>query len=74
MKRNIKILTLLLAFSILLGVVPTVFAEELPSAIIDENFDNMTRGQEPDGWAVEPIGRNDAGIMVTASQIGRAHV
>ena len=67
MKTNIKIFALLLAFSILLGVVPTVFAEELPSAIIDENFDNMTRNQEPDGWVVEPIGRNDAGVMVTAS-------
>ena len=67
MKTNIKIFALLLAFSILLGVVPTVFAEELPSTIIEENFDNMTRNQEPDGWAVEPIGRNDAGVIVTAS-------
>ena len=67
MKRPIKISAFLLAFSILLGIAPTVFAEELPSAIIDENFDNMTRNQEPDGWVVEPIGRNDAGVMVTAS-------
>ena len=66
MKQQGKLLALLLALCILLGYVPTVFADALPAAI-DENFDTMARGQEPEGWTVEPIGRNDAGVKVVAA-------
>ncbi len=66
MKQQGKLLALLLTLCILLGYVPTVFADALPAAI-DENFDTMVRGQEPNGWTVEPIGRNDAGVKVVAA-------
>lgn len=72
MKPKNKILSFLLTLCILFGVVPTVFASASSQSIIaaiDEKFDTMPIGQEPDGWIVEPIGRTDAGVkIVTAPQ------
>ena len=65
MRLNRKLLALFLTFSILLGSIPAVFADAAsPStpAAIDENFDSMTVGQEPNGWTVEPTDRTDASV------------
>lgn len=66
MKRISRLLSLLLALFTLFGTMPTVFAEG-EIAAIDESFDNMTLGLEPDGWTVEPIGRTDGGVKVVAT-------
>ena len=65
MRLNRKLLALFLTFSILIGSIPAVFADAAsPStpAAIDENFDSMTVGQEPNGWTVEPTDRTDASV------------
>ena len=67
MKLNRKLLALFLTFSILIGSIPAVFASNAsPStpAAINATFDNMTLGEEPDGWTVEPTGRTDASVTV----------
>lgn len=69
MKQSIKSLVLFLTLCILFGSIPTVFATENSTAMpaIDDTFDDMTVGQEPDGWTVEPLGRNDAGVKVVTA-------
>ena len=70
MKRNRKLLSLFLAACILLGSIPTIFADSsspLASATIDDTFDDMPLGQEPDGWTVEPFDRTDASVKVVAA-------
>ena len=69
MKQSIKSLALFLTLCILFGSIPTVFATENSTAMpaIDDTFDDMTVGQEPDGWTVEPLGRNDAGVKVVTA-------
>ena len=72
MKLKNKILSFLLTLCILGGMIPTAFASASSQSIIaaiDEDFDGMPIGQEPDGWIAEPIGRTDAGVkIVTAPQ------
>jgi len=72
MKLKNKILSFLLTLCILGGMIPTAFASDDSQSIIaaiDEDFDGMPIGQEPDGWIAEPIGRTDAGVkIVTAPQ------
>ena len=70
MKQKRKLLSLLLTLCILFGVVPTVFASDaspLIPAAINENFNSLPIGLEPDGWTVEPIGRTDAGVKIVAA-------
>ena len=70
MKRNARFLAFLLALCIPLGILPSVLADSSTSimpAAIDENFDDMTVGQEPVDWTVEPIGRTDAGVKIVAT-------
>ena len=67
MKQTTRIFALLLALCIPFGIFPPAFANGAsspPSLAINETFDNMTLGQEPDGWVVEPIGRTDSGVKV----------
>ena len=60
---------LFLMICLLIGTIPSVFAintSSLPPAI-DEDFESMTRGQEPSDWIVEPIDRTDASVKVEAA-------
>ena len=67
MKRNRKVLALFLTVCILFGSIPAVFADtaspSIPAAI-DVTFDNMTLGEKPNGWTVEPTDRTDASVTI----------
>ena len=70
MKLKNKILSLFLALFILFGMVPTTFASTASQsaiAAVDEDFNGMPIGLEPDGWTVEPIGRTDASVKIVAT-------
>ena len=70
MKLKNKILSLFLALFILFGMVPTTFASTASQsaiAAVDEDFNGLPIGLEPDGWTVEPIGRTDAGVKIVAA-------
>jgi len=70
MKLKNKILSLFLALFILFGMVPTTFAStayQSAIAAVDEDFNGLPIGLEPDGWTVEPIGRTDAGVKIIAA-------
>ncbi len=70
MKLKNKILSLFLALFILFGMVPTTFASTASQsavAAVDEDFNGLPIGLEPDGWTVEPIGRTDAGVKIIAA-------
>ena len=70
MKRKNKILSLFLALFILFGMVPTTFASTASQsaiAAVDDDFNGLPIGLEPDGWTVEPIGRPDAGVKIVAA-------
>ena len=67
--KHRNLLAFLLAFCILFGIAPAVFAADtgdMPAAI-DENFDGMICNREPDGWLVEPNGREDAGVLINTA-------
>lgn len=62
-----KPLLFLLVICVLVQFLPLLSsAENLPSAI-EESFDDMTLGTEPNGWDIDPIGRTDAGVTVSKS-------
>ena len=69
MKQSKKVLALFLILCILIGSIPTVFATENSTAMpaINDTFNDMSVGQEPQGWTVEPVGRTDASVKVISA-------
>ena len=67
--KHKNLLAFLLALCILFGIAPAVFATDISDmpAAIDENFDGMICNREPDGWLVEPSGREDAGVLINTA-------
>lgn len=67
--KHKNLLAFLLALCILFGIAPAVFATDISDmpAAIDENFDGMICNREPDGWLVEPSGREDASVLINTA-------